>query len=176
MQNDNQITLNEPHAKPLVNANDPKPEPGSYVDQPLNPLWLILITVVAGLPASAPVAGAIAVRCGYRRLGWVCGALLTIFGIVSLALAAVWGVEWYWTTLALVAFNIVCGSGLYLLLRKPQHAFKENHPLPPGKRGGYRQIITGMVGGAMISLLLAFRGIQKQAQALTMRRHYLIIL
>lgn len=158
MQNDNQITLNEPHAKPLVNANDPKPEPGSYVDQPLNPLWLILITVVAGLPASAPVAGAIAVRCGYRRLGWACGALLTIFGILSLALAVIWGVEWYWTTLALVAFNIVCGSGLYLLLRKPQRAFKENHPLPPGKRGGYRQIITGMVGGAMISLLLGMVG------------------
>lgn len=158
MHDDNQITLNEPNPKPVLNASDPKPGSGSDVDQPLNPLWLILITIVAGLPASAPLAGAIAVRCGYRRLGWVGGALLTIFGILALVLAVIWGVEWYWTTLALVAFHIVCGSSLCLLLRKPHRAFKQNHPRPPGRSGGYRQIITGMVGGAMVSLLFGMVG------------------
>ena len=119
MHNDHQTTLNEPDAKPVLNASDPQPGSGSYVDQPLNPLWLILITIVAGLPASAPIAGAIAVRCGYRKLGWVCGILLTVCGTLALILAVLWGVEWYWTTLSLVAFHIVCGSGLCLLLRKP---------------------------------------------------------
>jgi tetratricopeptide (TPR) repeat protein len=158
MHNDHQTTLNEPDAKPVLNASDAKPGSGSYVDQPLNPLWLILITIVAGLPASAPIAGTIAVRCGYRKLGWVCGILLTVCGTLALILAVLWGVEWYWTTLSLVAFHIVCGSGLCLLLRKPHRAFKKNHPLPPGRRGGYRQIIAGMVGGAMVSLLLGMVG------------------
>jgi hypothetical protein len=161
MHNDTLIPGNEPDASPALNASDPEPgeqESGSYVDQPLNPLWLVPITLVAGLAASAPLAGAVAVRCGYPRLGWVCGALLSILGALALVLAVIWGVEWYWTTLALVAFHIVCGSGLFLLLRNPHRAFKENHPPPPRRRGGYRQIITGMVGGAMVSLLLGMVG------------------
>jgi hypothetical protein len=158
MQNDNQISPIEPNPRPAAYANESKPVSGLPVHQPLNPLWLILITIVAGLLAAAPMAGAVAVRCGYRRLGWILGTLLTIFGALALALAVIWGVEWYWTTLALGAFHIVCGSSLCLLLRKPHRVFKKKHPQPPKKKGGYRPIITGMVGGAMVSLLLGMVG------------------
>ncbi len=158
MHHDKQTTLNEPDEGPVLNAGDPKPGSGSNIGQPMNPLWLLLITIVAGLPASAPLAGAIAVRCGYRRLGWVGGILLTVCGALALVLAVFWGVEWYWTALSLVSFHMMCGSGLYLLLRKPHRTYKENHPIPPGKRGGYRQIITGLIGGAMVSLLFGMVG------------------
>jgi len=158
MDIDNQAPLNEPDAKPVVNANAAEAASGSHIDRPLNPLWLILVTIVAGLAASAPLAGALAVRCGYRRLGWICGALLTALGILALVTAVFWGVEWYWATLALTAFHIVFGSLLFLLLRKPHRVFKEHNCVPAGKKGGYRQIISGILGGAMISLLIGMAG------------------
>jgi hypothetical protein len=102
-----------------------KPESTPAEDQPLNPLWLIPITLVAGLPVSAPVAGATLVRCGYRTLGWACGIPLAIVGVLALFFAVIWGVEWYWTALSLVAFHILCGAGLFLALRKPYQDFKK---------------------------------------------------
>jgi hypothetical protein len=158
MDNANQTRLGASDAKTISNADDPdqRKKPGSTPlnDQPLNPLWLILITLVAGLPASAPIAGAIFVGCEYRMRGWICGMLLTIFGIVILILAALWGVEWYWTALSLTAFHLLCGSCLFLVLRKPYRVFKETHPARPKKRGGYRQIIAAIFAGAMISFLI----------------------
>lgn len=158
MDTDNQTSLSELDAKPVWNASAAKAAAGSDVDLPLNPLWFIIITIVAGLVASAPLAGAIAVRCGYRRLGWICGTLLTALGMLALVIAVFWGVEWYWTTLSLVAFHIFFGSILFLLLRKPHRVFKENNPMSAGKKGGYRQIISGIVGGAIVSLLIGMVG------------------
>lgn len=158
MHTDVPTALKQMDAKPVLNAGGPMPKSGADVDRPLNPLWLILITIVAGLAASAPLAGAVAVRCGYRRLGWAGGVALTVLGTLTLVAAVFWGVEWYWTTLSLVAFHIVLGSALFLLLRKPYRIFKENHPRPAGKRGGYRQIISGIIGGAIVSLLIGMVG------------------
>jgi hypothetical protein len=123
-------------------------------DLMLHPLWLILISLIGGLPASAPLAGAIFIGCGYRVMGWVSGILLTVLGVIVLVLSALWGVEWYWTTIALIIFHLLCGCCLFMFLRKPYRAFKEAHPALPRTRGGYRQIITGVLGGAMVSLLL----------------------
>ena len=129
-----------------------------YADPLLNPAWLIPITLVAGLAASAPLAGAMAVRCGYRKLGWIGGIILAFTGALALAAALISGVEWYWISLSLAAFHIMCGSGLYLLMRKPHRMFKASNPVSPGKKGGYRQIIAGMVGGALVSSLLGIVG------------------
>jgi len=158
MHDVSQTTLNAQDTDPVLNASDSKSGFKSNVDQPLNPLWLVLITIVAGLAASAPIAAVIAVRCGYRKLGWICGVLLTFVGTLAFVIAVLWGVEWYWTTLSLIAFHVVCGSGLYLLLRKPHRTFKDNHPRLTGKRGGYRQITSGIFGGAMVSLLFGVVG------------------
>jgi tetratricopeptide (TPR) repeat protein len=159
MDTDHQTSLHELEAKPVWNAGAAEAPAGSSdVDRTLNPLWLIIITIVAGLAASAPLAGTIAVRCGYRRLGWIGGTLLSALGMLALVTAVFWGVEWYWTTLSLVAFHIVLGSILFLLLRKPYRVFKENNPMPAVKKGGYRQIISGIVGGAMVSLLIGMVG------------------
>lgn len=158
MHNINQTALNASNTQAVLKPSDPMSSSDSYDDQPLNPLWLIPVTIVAGLVASAPLAAAIAVRCGHRKLGWVGGGLLTVIGALALVIAVFWGVEWYWTTLSLIAFHIVCGGGLYLLLRIPHRAFKKNHPRPPANKGGYRQIIGGIIGGAMVSLLLGMVG------------------
>lgn len=123
-------------------------------DQPMNPTWLLLISPLAGLTASAPIAGAILYRCGYRRLGWIVGSLLSFMGIVFFLFAIFWGVEWYWTTLSLTTLHLLFGTGLSLFLRKLYRNYKANHPSPSKKRGSYREIIAGMAGGALISAVL----------------------
>ena len=158
MQTDDPLSRKEIDAEPVSQAGEPRPKSGDDVDRLLNPLWLLLVSIVAGLAASGPLAGAIAVRCGYRKLGWAGGGILTVLGTLALVTAVFWGTEWYWTTLSLVAFHTVCGAALFLLLRKPYRVFKENNPRPAGKRGGYRQIISGIVGGAMAALLIGMVG------------------
>ncbi len=158
MDNANQTGLETPGAEKIVDPDDsvlPK-EPGTSLlnDLPLNPFWLTIVTLIAGLPASAPMAAAIFIRCGYRLLGWICGIFLTLIGIVVLILAVVWGVEWYWAALSLTAFHLLCGSGLFLALRKPHRMLKETHPVRLKTHGGYRQIIAGIFAGAMISFLI----------------------
>ena len=158
MSNENQDMLDSPAENNILNSDESNRKRAAGAapeeDQLLNPLWLVLITLAAGLPASAPLAGSILARCGHRMLGWVSGTLLTVLGALVLILAAFWGVEWHWITLSLVTFPLLSGSCLYLLLRKPYRTFKEKQPARPERESGYRQIISGIAAGAMVSLLL----------------------
>ncbi len=54
---------------------------------PLHPAGLIPLTVVAGLAASGPIAGAALCRYGSRKLGWVLGFLSGLLGLVVIAVA-----------------------------------------------------------------------------------------
>ena len=121
---------------------------------PLNPGWLVPMTVVAGLAASGPIAGSTLFRCGYRRLGWVLGVLLGLLGLLILILTILWSVEWHWATLTLTGVHLLCGSVLFFILRKPYRRFREIHPVPPRKRGTHSEIIAGMVGGTLFGGLL----------------------
>ena len=120
----------------------------------MNPFWLVLITLVAGLAASGPIAGANLFRYGYRRLGWILGIVLSIIGIIIVLLAIFWNVEWYWVTLSLTAVHILCGAGLFLGLRNPYLKVKTRRPIQSKRHGSYREIITGIIGGGFVSALL----------------------
>lgn len=121
---------------------------------PLNPGWLVLITIIAGLTASGPVAGATLFRCGYRKSGWISGILLCLSGLFLHIFAILWSVEWYWATLMLTGAHIVCGSAIFFMLRGPYRKFLEKYPLPKKERGTYHKIIAGILGGTLISVLL----------------------
>jgi tetratricopeptide (TPR) repeat protein len=121
---------------------------------PLNPAWLIPITLVAGLAASGPLAGAILFRCGYRKLGWFLGVLLGLLGLLIFGFTILWSVEWYWVALTLTGVHLLSGIALLWIVWRPSRRFWEIHPLPPKHRGTYREVIAGMVGGIFIGGLL----------------------
>lgn len=120
---------------------------------PLNPGWLVLVTIIAGLAASGPLAGIFLFRCGYRKSAWAAGAGLGLIGIIIFCLAPLWDVEWYWTALVITAINISCGTALYFALQKPFRRFRELNPLPEKEYGSYRHIISGIVGGFCIGVV-----------------------
>lgn len=121
--------------------------------RPIHPLWFIPISLVAGLVTSGPLAGATLCRCGYRRLGWGLGAGLMPIGAALLLLCGLWGTQWYWVALILSLIHLVCGSALFLIVRRPYKQFQVSHP-PASQRGSYRNTIAGMVGGALIGVLI----------------------
>ena len=121
---------------------------------PLNPGWLVPMTMIAGLAASGPIAGVTLFRCGYRKLGWILGIVLGLLGVCIFVFMILWNVEWYWVTLTLSGVHFVSGMTLALILVKPYRKFRETHPLPPKQRGTYREIIAGIIGGAFIGSLL----------------------
>jgi hypothetical protein len=121
---------------------------------PLHPGWLVPMTLIAGLAASGPITGATLFKCGYRKLGWIAGVLLGLLGLLIFALTIFWNVEWYWVSLTLTVIHLIAGTVLFFLLRFPYRKFRETHPLPPKKRGTYREVIAGIVGGTFMSGLL----------------------
>ena len=121
---------------------------------PLHPGWLVLITIIAGLTVSGPVAGASLFKCGYRKLGWIAGMLLCLLGLFFHIFAILWSVEWYWATLMLTGAHILCGSALFFMLWIPYRNFRKIFPTPKKERGSYQKVIAGMIGGAFINGLL----------------------
>jgi hypothetical protein len=122
--------------------------------RPLNPGWLVPMTVIAGLAASGPIAGATLFRCGYRKLGWVLGFSSGLLGLLVFILTVLWRVEWHWAAVSLTGGHLLCGTGLFFVLRRPYRSFRAINPLPPKVRGTYREIIAGIVGGAFIGGLM----------------------
>ena len=121
---------------------------------PLAPGWLVLIALVAGLPAAGPLAGVALYRYGYRKMGWIVGCFTCLLGLLGFLFMILWNTEWYWAAISLTGFHLLSGTSLSLMLRRPHQRFREHHPYPSKKRGSYREIIVGMVGGAFISILL----------------------
>ena len=128
---------------------DPVPQPVL-----LHPGWLVPMTIIAGLAASGPLAGATLFKCGYRKVGTLLGVLLSLLGIGLFAGIILWGVEWYWATLTLTLIHLMLGVILFFVVRKPYLTFRASHPVPLKQRGTYREVIAGIVGGAFISGLL----------------------
>jgi hypothetical protein len=62
--------------------------------------------------------------------------------------------RWYWGALTLSSIDLVGGSLLFLFLRKSYREFRDADPAVSEKRGGYRQIIAGASGGALVAALL----------------------
>ncbi|MFH0926360.1 MAG: C39 family peptidase [bacterium] len=138
---------------------------------PLNPGWILIITLVAGLIASGPIAGSTICKCGYRKTGRIIGIILGVLGLGLLILIVMWNVEWYWSALTLSGVHLLSGLGLLFILKKAHLNFKQNHELtsstspldfnqePRTKnqelktKGTYRSIITGIAGGAFICFL-----------------------
>jgi hypothetical protein len=123
-------------------------------NQVLAETWLVLITLVAGLSASGPLAGVALYRYGYRKMGWILGCFTYLLGLLAFIFMILWNTEWYWAAISLTGFHLLSGTLLSFVLRWPHQRFRERHPEPSRKRGSYRQIIVGMVGGAFISILL----------------------
>ena len=114
----------------------------------------MLIALVAGLTAAGPLAGVALYRYGYRKMGWIFGCITCLLGLFAFLFMILWNTEWYWAAISLTGFHLLSGTLLSFVLRWPHQKFKERHPYPSRKRGNYREIIVGMVGGAFISLLL----------------------
>jgi hypothetical protein len=125
---------------------------------PLNPGWLMPISLVAGLAAAGPLAGGILFRCGYRKLGWVSGVLFGLLGLLIFVLVILWSMDWYWITLTLTGVHLLSGIILILLVINPYRTFQAHHPLPPKIRGMYREVIAGLFGGAFLGGLLGMIG------------------
>jgi hypothetical protein len=134
--------------------NQMKNSAKSFTAGPMHPGWLVLITVVAGLAASGPLAGAMLFKCGFRKLGWVSGILLGLLGLVVFILMILWSVESYWVTLLLSGIHLVCGTALYFILSRPYRQFRKKYPFSARHWGRYREVMVGMVGGAFIGALL----------------------
>jgi hypothetical protein len=141
--------MSESHQKNLQN-----PSGATRVSYPLAPGWLVLITLVAGLSASGPLAGAAMYRYGYRKVGWILGSATFLLGLTLFYFMILWNNEWYWPAIALTGVHLLGGISLFLGLRGPHKIFKEHHPPAAGKRGTYREIIAGIVGGAFVGTLL----------------------
>jgi len=121
--------------------------------RPIHPLWLIPLSIVAGLVSGGPFAGAVLVRCGHRKWGWGLGAGGMLLGGVLLLLAGLWGVRWYWVGLTVSLVHLACGTALFLIVRKPYQAFQASHPSVPLQQGSYRSALAGMVGGGLLGAL-----------------------
>ncbi len=153
MQNNTHEPSERTTREGIESADPMKPAHQPSTVHPLNPGWLIPITLVAGLVASGPIAGVTLFRCGYRKGGWISGSALGLLGLVIVSLTILWNVEWYWSTLTLAGVHLLCGVTLFFVLWRPYRRFMKIHPLPPRDRGTYREIIAGMAGGAFIGLL-----------------------
>ncbi len=121
--------------------------------RPINPLWFIPLSFVAGLMGGGPLAGADLCRHGRRRTGWAVGLSFFLIGAALLLLCGLMGTRWYWAALILNAIDLAGGIVLFLLLRGHYKEFQAQRPLESG-RGNYRRIITGMAGGALIAALI----------------------
>jgi MFS family permease len=124
----------------------------------MHPAWFVPMTLVAGLMASGPAAGAALRQYGYRRLAWVVGPVLFVLGLALTVFAVLWKVEWYWAALFLAAAHLCGGTALFLALRRPYARYRERNPPPRREPGTYRQIIGGIVGGTLIGGLLGTTG------------------
>ncbi len=132
--------------------NNPTGKP--QVPYPLRPGWIVLITIVAGLAASGPLTGAALFRCGYRKSGWLTGSILGLLGIAISLGMFFWNGEWYWSTFILTVVHLFFGVAIFFILFRPYRQYLATHPVLPQKRGTYREVITGMVGGAFLGILL----------------------
>jgi MFS family permease len=124
----------------------------------MHPAWFIPMTLVAGLMASGPAAGAALRQYGHRRLAWVVGPVLFVLGLALTLFAVFWSVEWYWAALLLAGAHLCAGTALFLALRRPYARYRERNPPPRREPGSYRQILGGIVGGALIGGLLGTTG------------------
>ena len=120
--------------------------------RPLHPFWYVPVSLAAGLATSGPLAGAALYRYGYRRLGWGLGCGLALAGTAILLFGGLWGMQWQWVCLTVSGIHLVCGTALFLALRRPHREFLAARPeTAEREKGDYRHIITGMVGGALVA-------------------------
>jgi MFS family permease len=120
---------------------------------PLHPGWIFPATLLAGLMVSGPLAGSILAKTGRPRWGRGLGLAAALIGLLLLVLTLYWKTEWYWISMSLTALHLFSAIGLYLLVIKPYKRLRASWPCRPPERGAYRQVISGMVGGAFIGLL-----------------------
>lgn len=144
-----------------MNATPDKP---SEPDQPAGPApvqlvhpgWLIPVTIIAGLPVSGPMAGAILHQCGQRLKGWFLGAIAGVTGMLLILLSFLQNMEWYWVALGLFGIHILAGSLLFFIIRGTYHRCRPSGDDHSRLRGGYRETIAGVIGGMFLAGLLGF--------------------
>ncbi len=123
----------------------------------MHPGWLIPLNIIAGLMATGPLAGYLLALRGKKSLGGIVGLAGFVGGAATLWAMVLWNVEWTKVGLTLFAFNLLIGLGLWRLLAEltPSLEKAEDDPhediadLP--ERGGFRRVIVGMMGGAMVT-------------------------
>jgi MFS family permease len=117
----------------------------------VGPVFLAIISLLAGPMVSGPLAGWHLRRMGHRLLGWLIGAGLGLAGLGLNAGLLLWPIEQRWTTLTLLLVHLVCAVALLFGLAGPfkRHPFTGQTETP--QRGSYRHIITGLVCGGLLS-------------------------
>ncbi|MBI9075414.1 MAG: hypothetical protein JEZ02_08400 [Desulfatibacillum sp.] len=121
----------------------------------MHPGWLIPLTVLCGTMATGPLAGSMLAGHGRKILAWCTGVLGFAAGIATLWTMVTWNTEWSRVGLVLTGLNLVFGLGLWRLVIELSPA-PGNGEIPSGmeggpERGGFRQILTGLIGGAMVT-------------------------
>jgi hypothetical protein len=120
----------------------------------VGPVFLAIISLLAGPVVSGPLAGRQLCRMGHRLLGWLTGVGVGLMGLAVDCGLLFWPVEQRWTTLTLLLVHVVFAGGLLFAMVGPFRRHKATWPATaPPVRGGYRQIITGIVGGGLLSVL-----------------------
>jgi MFS family permease len=127
--------------------------PSPAEDTLLHPGWIFPATLLAGFTVSGLLAGRILAQTGRRSLGWIMGSLTALLGLPVLVFTIYWRTEWYWISLLLAAVHLCGAIGLYAFTIKPYKRLRSSFPLRPQQRGGYRQVLTGIIGGGFIGLL-----------------------
>ncbi len=118
----------------------------------LGPVFLSLLTLVAGPMISGPAAGAVLVRLGFKRSGWLTAVFTSLAGVVFNAGLVLWPVKWYWSSLTLSGVHIVCAVILFFVMRsfymRMPDMYRTDYSDRRRRDGKY--MLAGMFGGAMM--------------------------
>lgn len=120
----------------------------------MSPVLLAIIALIAGPLAAGPLAGLMLQRLGHRILGWVVGGVLVLAGLGLDVGIFLWRIEQYWTTLTLIAAHGVCSGALLFGLSGPFKRYRRSTLIVQPRRGTYRQILTGIIAGGLLSTIL----------------------
>ncbi len=146
----NEILTSTHHQAPVSEPVPVRPMDSSEV---LGPVFIAIISLLAGPMVSGPLAGWHLRRMGRRLLGWMVGIGLGLAGLALNAGLLLWPVEQRWTTLSLLLVHLACAGGLLFGLAGTfkRHPFTGS-PTPP-RRGTYRHILTGLICGGLLGAL-----------------------
>ncbi|GAB4337389.1 MAG: hypothetical protein Kow0089_08570 [Desulfobulbaceae bacterium] len=127
-------------------ANSPLPGPAS----------LALLNLVAGPAVSGPVIGSVLYRIGRKRTGVMLAATMAITGVVICVAALLWPVKWYWSSLSLLAIQLVSSVVVYFSMRTLFVAMPERYLT--GYSAARKQDKTypfmGMIGGGILAVIV----------------------